>query len=402
MLVLRLLSLGASLVLSTRILGPMQYGAYAAAASLAIVLGILPNLGSGYLLMARAARDPDAAPDTWRYGWPMTLVIGAFLGFVFVALGSTFTAGALHWVSLLVMATGELIVVPLVYLLAFLLQATHRVALGQLVGWMPIGFRVLTAGVCLLHPAWHDLGAFVVSQAIGAVLGLFCALAVTSKLIRLDLPPRRPTRSELADGTSYAAMHVVSANPSEVDKIVSPMFLGEHVAGIYSAASRVMGAMITPVTAVLLAAQPSLFAHADQPTTKGQRLLLRLAPLAAALGFVSMLALIACAPVVTLLFGPSYAETAAQLPWTATAVPFLCLRLAAGTILVALGKPLERLTFELCGVILLVPLLWIGVHAGGMKGMAVGLSCAEAIMAAAGWMRIRQIARRTRLAVQSD
>ncbi|MDR6934882.1 lipopolysaccharide biosynthesis protein [Luteibacter sp. 3190] len=394
-LVLRLFSLAASLVLTTRILGPVEYGAYVATASLAVVLGIIPNLGSGYLLMARASKEVDAAGDTWRYGWPLTLVIGSVLGGLFVITASALTSGAIGWLSLTVMAAAELILIPLVYLLGFLLQAGHRVATGQLVTWMPIGFRVAAASACLINPRWHGIDAFIVSQALGALFGLGCALGLTSRLVALPWLPRPPTRGELTKGASYAAMHVVSANPAEVDKILAPILLGEHLAGIYSAASRVMGAMITPIAAVLLASQPRLFAHAGEPTADGHRLLIALARLAAILGVISMAILAACAPLVTLLFGASYAETAALLPWTAAAVPFLCLRLAAGTVLVALGKPLERLTFELCGILLLIPLLWIGAHAGNIVGMTLGLTIAEASMAGTGWMRIRQIERHT-------
>src|SRR6516225_9838106 len=70
---LRLATVAVSLLLVTRLLGPAQYGAYAVALSLATLLGVLANLGNGYVMLARSGEGQDAVAAVWRYAWPMSL-----------------------------------------------------------------------------------------------------------------------------------------------------------------------------------------------------------------------------------------------------------------------------------------------------------------------------------------
>src|SRR6476469_838649 len=74
------------LLLLVRLFDPSMYGRLASAGTLAVLLGLLPPMGSGFVLMARAPRGPDAAPDVWRYAWPMTLVLGCVLAIAYVPL----------------------------------------------------------------------------------------------------------------------------------------------------------------------------------------------------------------------------------------------------------------------------------------------------------------------------
>jgi O-antigen/teichoic acid export membrane protein len=78
------------------------------------------------------------------------------------------------------------------------------------------------------------------------------------------------------------------------------------------------------------------------------------------------------------------------MPWLATVAPLLSLRLAAGAVLVALGKPLERVAFELCGILLLVGGMLALTPHYGIRGLAVALVIAETSMALIGWWLVRR------------
>lgn len=386
---LRMLTQAATLVLITRLLGPSLYGDYMAAASLAVVAGLIPNLGSGYVLMARTASEGHSAVETWRYGWPLSISIGAFLclGFPFVA--QLLTRGTLSFGDLLLIGFAELLVTPITQLLGFVLQARDRVPQGQFLLWLPLCFRAIAAATCLTLVEDGSLHLFVALQAAGATAGLATALIMTLRVVRLPWAPRRPTRQEWRSGAAYAAMHVVAANPGELDKMTSPLLLGDHAAGIYSASSRVMNAVVTPVLGILLASQPRLFRHGSAPTSDGQRLIRTLGYLAFAWGVISALGMAVIAPALPFILGQAFSDTALTLPWMALAAPFVSLRMAAGTILVALGKPLQRLRFELTGIVVLGCLLTIGAHVLGLRGMALGLACSEACMATYGYILVR-------------
>lgn len=84
MLSLRLATQATVLVLLTRLLGPGFYGSYAALASLVLILGMLPNLGAGFIMLARGRHGPAGIADVWRYAWPTIVALGTLLLVVYV------------------------------------------------------------------------------------------------------------------------------------------------------------------------------------------------------------------------------------------------------------------------------------------------------------------------------
>lgn len=388
---LRISTQAVILVLLTRLLSPSIYGAYAAAAALAIVMGSLPNLGSGYILMSRATRQASGAADTWRYAWPITIGLGIFLLGIYLAIGSYVTEGDRVPIGdLLLLGSAELLLTPFTLLLSFALQANERVPLSQVVQWVPLGLRIAAVAPCFLYEEPRRLTMFLSLQLLASFVGLAVGAWITLKHVQLDWRPRRATAWELKAGSSYAAMQLVAYNPSELDKIVALRTLGPHAAGIYTASARMMAALAMPIIAVVMSAQPRLFRHAEDPGRKNHRLVRTIGLLALAWGLVSGLLLTLFGPLLPLLFGNAYLETEKLAPWLAITPLFLCLRLAAGNILVALGRPLERLAFELGGILLLiVGMLWLAPRLG-VFGLIAAVIVAEACMALIGWLLIRQ------------
>src|SRR5690606_25434202 len=115
------------LVLLARLLGPGLYGNFAAAASLAVVLGLIPNLGAGFVMLARGARDESGIAAVWRYAWPMTGLLGLLLLALYVAAASFITDPPLPVHVLLLLGAAELLFTPFTLLLSFALQARDKV-----------------------------------------------------------------------------------------------------------------------------------------------------------------------------------------------------------------------------------------------------------------------------------
>lgn len=391
MLGLRVVTQAAVLLLLVRLFDPQIYGNLVAVSSLAVVLGILPSLGAGFVLMARTPGDINASAEIWRYAWPMT----ALLGFVLLAcylpaahyLGG---ADALPWAVLFWLGAAELLMAPFTLLLSQALQARERVPLSQLVQWLPLGLRIFAVLPCFALPDADRLVAYALLQALAAALGLLAGLWITRRHVALDWRPRCPRMQELRDGASYSAMHLVAANSSEFDKIVAVRAVGAHAAGIYTATARVMAALVMPVVAMLLAAQPRLFQHAHAPTAQGRRLIAVIAVIAASWGVASGMLLALCSPLLPWLFGAAYADSARLMPWVALTAPFLALRFAAGTVLVALGRPLERVAFEVGGVALLALGILTLVPMWHVRGIVAAVIVSEAAMAAIGWWLVRR------------
>ena len=390
MLGLRVLTQAASLVLLTRLLGPRIYGSFIAAASLAIILGLLPNLGAGFVMLARQARSSAGIAEVWRYAWPLTVLLGLVLLVVYVIVAGLVSNPPLPVHVLLALGIAELLLTPFSTLLSFVLQACERVPLSQCVQWLPLGLRMLAVLPCFWLTDAERLSGYAALQLAAAALGVVLGWWIARRHATLDWRPRRASGQELREGASYAAMNLIAANPSELDKIIAVRLVGAHDAGIYAATARVMAATVMPVTALLLSAQPRLFRHAYQPTREGHRLIGLIAVLALAWGIVSGGALALASPLLPWLFGASFAGMAGLMPWLACVAPLLSLRLSAGTVLVALGHPLGRMAFELCGVLaLLIGMLALAPHFGA-QGLALALLIAEASMVVVGWWLVRR------------
>jgi O-antigen/teichoic acid export membrane protein len=221
-------------------------------------------------------------------------------------------------------------------------------------------------------------------QLLASVLGAVLGWLLARRHIRFDWQPRSATKAELKEGGSYAAMLIVAANPTELDKIVAVRQVGAADAGIYIAGSRVMGALVMPVLAMLLAAQPRLFRHAHDPNENAGKLIRTIFVLALGWGVLSGAVLAAASPLLPLLFGHDFARTARLVPWMAITAPFLSVRLAAGSVLIALGHPLERVAFELSGVVLLLMGMLAFTPMLGALGLVAAVILAEATMCALG------------------
>lgn len=385
MLGLRLLTQATLLILLTRLLGPARFGDFAAVSSLAVVLGLLPPLGAGFVMLSHKARDEAAAGEVWRYAWPLSLLLGLTLGLIYMLLARSLVQPSLPMAVLLAIAGTELLTTPFCTLCSFALQADERVPLSQFVQWLPVGLRILAALPCFAFAMDGRLLVYTSLQCVAALVGALIGLAIVASQVRLLWTPRLPTRRELTMGSSYAAMNLVAVNPSELDKIIAIRAVGPHAAGIYAATARVMVSAVTPVTALLLSAQPRLFRHAHQPTRTGHRLIGLIALCALGWGLFSGLLMGACSPLLPWLFGKSFEAMAGLMPWLATVAPLLALRLCAGTVLVALGHPLERIAFELCGILVLVVAMLGLAPAWGTHGLAMALILAEACMSGLGW-----------------
>ncbi|HEX7816101.1 lipopolysaccharide biosynthesis protein [Dyella sp.] len=393
-LALRLATQAATLVLLTRLLQPALYGHYAAAASLAVVLGMLSSLGSGYVLLSRASGNLARAADTWRYAWPLTLAMGVVLILIYLPIALWLTDAQLSLSTLLWLGCTELLATPFTLLASFVLQSSERVPLSQLVQWLPLGLRVAAVLPCFALPLEARLPCYVVLQWSAGVIGVLVAWRIVRRHVPLTWQPRKPSGEELRLGASYAAMLLVAANPSELDKMAAVRLVGGPSAGIYTAGSRIMGALVMPVLAMLLAAQPRLFRHARDQAVTMRKLVLVLFGVALAWGIVSGAALAIASPWLTWIFGNDYARTAHLMPWMAITAPFLSVRLAAGSVLVATGHPLERVGFELGGIACLLGGMLAFAPGYGVIGLVAAVIVAELAMGIVGvLMVLRQLNR---------
>ncbi len=391
---LRLLVQAGTLLLVARMLGPNQFGAFAGVAALAVVLGTLSTFGTRLVLLGEVSREPARRLEVLCYAVPSTLLCGSALLAIYLLIYALMLANAGVTIqALIAIGVSETLLQPLFSLPAAEHLALGRTARSQLLTTLPLALRLVAAAtVFLLHPADP-----LVAYGYGYLLASMVALVIATFTMPAPWPaPRRwrlMSRAELRNTAGYAALAITATSPAELDKTLAAKLLPLGAAGLYAAATRVIGAATLPVIAMMLSALPRLFREGQDQPERTARLLRWI--FSATLGYSVALAMVLwfIAPMFAWMFGPKYRGIEDMIHWLCFAVPGMALRMAAGNVLMALGKPWMRVGFEIFGLTVLVIAAVTLVSRIGAAGMPLALTCSEWAMAFGGMLLIYRIVR---------
>lgn len=383
----RLIIQASSLLLVAKMLGAEEFGSFAGISSLALLFGTLSAFGTNFVLLDLVSKDPARRYEVLSYAIPVILLLGSVLQ-AFYLVVCVFLLHSLNSVVsiLILIGLAEILLQPLLSLMVAEHHALGRIARSQTLNMLPLALRlasIVVVALCqvdqkLYWYAWGYLGASVVSLWMGF----------------LTLPSTWPALSkwrlarvvELRYAAGFAVMNVTAVGPSELDKALAAKLLPLGEAGIYAVAVRVIGAIILPVTAMGLSAQPRLFREGGKVTVseRSRKLLRRM--FFASLSYSSLLAvtLWLTAPILGFIFGGDFGGVVEALRWLCWVAPAMALRLTAGNILVALGSPLSRSSFEFSGMLAIMVLALLFVPCLGIDGMVIALLLAEWAMAIVG------------------
>lgn len=386
---LRLIVQAGTLLLVARMLGPEDYGAFAAIAALAVLMGTFATFGTHLVLLAEVSKDREQRASVLRYAVPTTLFSGSMLFVLYLAVGEFWLANAS--VPLQVMACiglTETLLLPLYLLPATEELALEKTARSQLLVIFPLALRMAVAGIVMLLAPVQPLVLFAWLYLATALLALVCM-----KVYKHDawLRPKQwklPNRAQLKHSVGYATLSLTAAGPSELDKMLAVKLLPLGVSGLYAAASRVIGAATLPVTALLLSALPRLFRQAGEHSAQSQRLnrWIYLSVLIYGMALAGLLWF--AAPAVQWLFGSQYHGMGDMLRWLCIAVPGLVLRMTVANELMTSNKPWLRAVFEVLGMATLAIAAFVLYPQFGAKGMALALAASEWGMVLAGMIFI--------------
>ncbi|HKZ11184.1 MAG TPA: lipopolysaccharide biosynthesis protein [Rhodanobacteraceae bacterium] len=400
---LRLLVQAGTLLLVARLLGPDQFGAFAGIAALAVLLGAVASFGTNVVLLGEVSKAPGRRVQVLQYAVPTTLLCGgalliAYLLICRLALRDT----GVPVTVLLAIGISETWLQPLFGLPAAEQLALGRIARSQLLATLPLLLRLAAATVVFLLRPEAPLTAY----AYGYLAASVAALVFASTTLPAPWPNpkhwRLPIRKELRDAAGYAALNLTASTPAELDKTLAAKLLPLPAAGLYAAGARVIGAATLPVIAMLLSALPRLFREGQNQPQRTGRLLrwIFAATLAYSLALAVLLWFIA--PAFVWLFGAKYAGIEHTIHWLCLAVPGMALRVAAGGILMAFGRPWMRVGFELTGLIVLIVAAVFMTTRFGTTGMPLALASSEWVMAAIGvWLLLMAWDGRTKVPVST-
>lgn len=382
---LRLVVQAGTLLLVARMLGPHDYGAFAGVAALAVILGTLSTFGIHLVLLGEVSKEPARRQAVLPYAVPSTLLCGGalFAVYMVICLLALRLAG-ISLQALVAVGVTETLLQPLFGLPAMEHLALGRIARSQLLTTLPLVLRLAAAAAVFLVRPTDPLAAY----GYGYLVASLIALGVATVTMPAPWPNigswRLPTRPELRNAAGYAVLNITAATPSELDKTLATKLLPLASAGVYAAGARVIGAVTLPVVAMMLSALPRLFREGQDKPKHTARLLRWIFSVALTYGVLLAAVLWFLAPLIGWIFGARYQGIQHMIHWLCFVVPGMAVRMAAGSVLMALGRPWMRVGFEAAGLAILIIAALLLTERFKVIGMPLALACSEWAMAVIG------------------
>ncbi|SFM91903.1 hypothetical protein SAMN05216217_1362 [Halopseudomonas yangmingensis] len=321
---------------------------------MAVLMGGMSNFGTHLVLLREISCASDKQDTTQRLALGTTALCGPVLLLTYIILAHIFfkVSGDLYWIILCIGAA-EIIFQPFLIIAAMELHGKGRVARSQVLLIMPICIRLLVvafiAGTSLDDP----LHQYAYGHLIAVLLPLGYVVWQAPSIWREPLRWRVARRPEWPALGGYAITNISASGVSELDKMLAVRLLPLGIAGVYSAASRVVGSLVMPVMAMILSAMPRLF---RSEAATGKKLQCWLFTIAGIYGFFAATTMIIFSPWIELALGEIYSGVSELIHTLAFAVPALCVRAAATNVLTTLGRPWIRISLELTGWVVIVVL----------------------------------------------
>ena len=316
--VARGLILAGYLVLTSRWLGVDGYGEFSGVVATVMIFATLSGWGVNQVLVQKVAPEPAGLARYWSTALLQTLLVGAALLALLPLLAAILTRGEIAWSAFALIGISELIALPVALGAVSALLAVGRPHAAAIALCIVPGARLLAVAVGMLSGMEASIEAIAELHLAGSLAGAVVAmLAVRAASGPLSWSRRAPMAEVLPVGTPYVAGNVVGNSYLEIDKVMILSILGSTVLGPYTVAFRAASLFALPVTALMSAALPRLFAA---PTHVERQRTLRAVVVAAALyGLLASILVALSSPFLPLLFGEEFAAASGYLlllsPW---------------------------------------------------------------------------------------
>lgn len=387
-LVLYLLVQAGTLLLVARMLGPHQFGAFAAVASLAVLLGTVSTFGTHIVMLGEVAKDPPRRDQVLAYSIPTILLCGGVLLTIYLAVCVLVLRVGVPWMVLLTIGATEIWLQALFRLAVSEHQGLGRIARSQLLKTLPMLLRLAAAAGVFLTAPEDPLVAYGYAYPAASLLALILAVRTFPSMWPTPSRWRFPKICELRSNAGYAALSITASGPGELDKTVAAKLLPLAAAGLYAVGTRVIAATMLPVSAMTESALPRLFREGHEQFERTYRLLFWIFGATLAYSLTVAIVLWLAAPIFELIFGAKFHGLDHAIRWLCLALPGMALRMSVGNVLMALGRPWVRVGFEIGGVLVLVIAGILLTTGFGVTGMSLALACSEWSMTAIGFALI--------------
>ncbi|MGB7168217.1 MAG: oligosaccharide flippase family protein [Acidobacteriaceae bacterium] len=383
-------------ILIGRTLGSREYGAFVGVAALIASLSQFSSLGMEMILVRNVSRDRTSFPRTW--GHALLFTAAGFLALLAASmLIAHFTLrpelrALVPWIALADGLLGKL-----VQLAARAFQgAGHLTWTARLTALTYVGRVVTAAGLWIFARAHHLRSTALLWAHLYWIATLAVALlALILATVRLGRPRfARIRRTDVSEGLSFSLSSSSISVYNDIDKTFLVSLGQTHAAGIYSAAYRVVDAASAPLYAVYAAAAPRFFregaASVRSARDFARTTLRRTLPLA--VGATVLLAL--AAPLLPIVFGPSFRDSVAALRWLCLLPVLRALHYSWGSAITGSASQWNRMATQFGAAALNLILNALLIPRWSWQGAAIASLVTDSALAAASYGVLARLVRR--------
>jgi len=367
-------------VILGRLLGSAEYGIFVGAFAFINLVTVYSSMGSGTVLLRYVSSDRAR----FAVYWGNVLLTILFCGGIIVAIAYFVAPYALNPQSaalVLLAGIANCFCGEITRNAALAFQAHEDMKLTAILNFATNAARLVAAAS--LFFAFHRVSAYVwMLTAVG-----MSALAAVAALVLVLQRYGKPAFSfvlmwkKLPEGFNYSFALSTTSVYNDVDKSILSHY-GMNVAnGIYSLAYRVIDAATTPVSSIRDAALPRFFREGSSNISALKSLVFRIQKRAFITSILVSAALYLIAPVVPMLAGKSFAESASAVRWLCLLPIIRGVHGIIGNGTLAMGKQIYRTIPQvgIAGFNFLINLYWIPRY--GWRGAAWSSLLSDGLLA---------------------
>ncbi len=367
-----------------RYLGEEQYGLYAAAMALFLLLSAFVTLGTFHIVVQRVSRDPSLAGHAWGAALVPGLVLSVAVAAILGVLAGLSVPG-MDGRTIFILALAEFIRVATTSPAGSALVALDRFpTTAALTIWTTL-LRVGFLGIAFFALDLSTLRAVAVASLAASLgSGLVSSIAA-ARIIGLPRFSVAASVQICRDGSPFSLTQASGVVLGDIDKqmLIRLDATPEFSTGIYSAGNRVLGLAAAPLYALLAATYPRFFAKGGEKGLFGtwsysKRLMRPVTAYALAAGA----ALFAVAPLIDDVLGAGYSDSIGVIRLMAL-VPVIHLpALLAGEALTGAGHQGTRNRFIIGAGVLNVALNLALIGPYGVTGAILATYASEIFLLA--------------------
>ena len=383
-------------VLLGRALGSREYGAFVGVAALIGSLGQFSTLGMEMILVRNLSRDSRTFVRSWGHALLITSA-----GFILLLAGVMLFAHfvlrpelrpLVPWIAI-----SDALLGKFVQLAARAFQGVGRLAWTARLTAATTVARTLTAALLWSYSRAHAIHPGALLWARIYWLSSLVVAVPAMVLVSVHFGGPRLTRirrADLSEGLSFSLSGSSISVYNDIDKTFLVSYGQNWAAGIYSAAYRIVDAASGPIYAVYAAATPRFFrkgaAGVAPARAFARSTLARTLPYSLSIAALLFMA----APLIPVVFGPSFRGSVAALRWLCLLPLLRALHYAWGTAITASASQWNRTATQFGAAALNLLLNFVLIPRWSWRGAAVASLLTDGTLAAASFCVLAALARR--------